>query len=123
MIEENGKITFQKKDYVYTDTLGVCRVEEVTNLATKNGPITQYYGLRSMQHETTTAYYPVEGHEVTIRPLISEEEAKKLVEKIQELKNKENITDEEKIDEKLVFEAKFAVDLAEKIRQKKASKK
>lgn len=114
MIEENGKVLYQKKDYVYADTLGVCRVEEVTNLAIKNATPTQYYGLRSMQHESTTAYFPVENHEVNIRTLISEEEAMKILE----------LSDEEKkeMDEKLLFEALFVIKY-EKNKKAKIEKK
>lgn len=107
MIEENGKIIYSKKDYVYADTLGVCRVEEVTNLATKDGNVTQYYGLRCMQHETTTAYFPVEGHEVNIRPLITKEEAVKITEMSDD--------DKKELDEKLRYEAEFIVKNADKL--------
>lgn len=110
MIEENGNIIFQKKDYVYAENLGVCKVEEVPNLATKNGVPKQYYGLRSVQNKTTTAYFPVEGHEVVIRKLISLEEATKI----------DELSDEDKkaMDEKLVFEARFVLEL-EKQKEKK----
>ena len=109
--EENKSEVFQKKEYVYTDTLGVCRVEEITNLSQKNGNITQYYGLRSMQHESTTAYYPVEGHEVSIRPLITIEEAVAISE----------LSEDEKkaMDEKLLYEALFVIKYQEKLKSKK----
>lgn len=114
MIEENGKIIFQKKDYVYADNLGVCRVEEVTNLSEKNGTTTQYYGLRSMQHESTTAYFPVEGHEVNIRVLIAEEEAKSIIELSEEEKKE--------MDDKLLYEADFVLKYAAMMREKAAKK-
>lgn len=100
MIEENGTIVFQKKDYVFADGLGVCKVEEVTNLATKNGTPTQYYGLKSIQN-ATTAYFPVVGHEIVIRRLIDIEEAQKIV----------NLSEDEKkeMDSLLLFEAEFIV--------------
>lgn len=92
---------FRKKEFVFAETLGVCKVEEVTNLTSKDGKATQYYGLRSMEHATTTAYFPVEGHEVKIRPLISKEDAAK----INELSEEE----QKEMDEKLLFEAKFVL--------------
>lgn len=90
---------FQKKDYVYADSIGVCRVDEITNLAQKNGNTYQYYGLRSAMNNKKTAYFPVENHEVTIRELISLEEAERILALSDE--EKKNLSLEE------LYEAKF----------------
>lgn len=87
---------FQKKDYVFVGGIGVCRVDEITNLTQKDGTTYQYYGLRSMENTKTTAYYPVENHEVEIRPLITVEEANALL-----AGNLEDVKHE------LLWEAKF----------------
>lgn len=66
---------FQKKDYIYSENLGVCRVDEITKLSTKKEEQILYYGLRKEFDKTKTSYVPVEGHKVVLRELISKEEA------------------------------------------------
>ena len=115
---------YQKKDYVYVESLGVCRVEEVTSLAEKDGTSILYYGVRSMRNQGTTAYYPVEDHKVEIRNLISLEEAMKIVEEYEKEKEAEVTTEENRtpVSDK-VYEAKFVIELDKKIKAKKASAK
>jgi hypothetical protein len=74
-MEERQEEIFQKKQIIYSDNLGVCRVEEVTKLSAKKGDPILYYGLRSLYNKEKTAYVPVHGHEVLLRELISLEEA------------------------------------------------
>lgn len=69
---------FQKKDYIYSETMGVCRVEDVTNLSPKKGNAVSYYVLRSVYQKDKVAYIPAENHSVVLRQLISPEEAEKL---------------------------------------------
>lgn len=140
-----SNVPFQKKDYVYTGNLGVCRVEEITSLSAKDGSTMLYYGLRSMQHETTTAYYPVEGHEVIIRALITEAEALKIKELLADSDDSNNNLKIDKLDtpeilasiaeadieqvkkvkedEKLKFEVDFVIKHHESIREKLKNKK
>lgn len=66
---------FQKKDIIYSETLGVCRIEEITKLVDKKGDTIMYYGLKSLK-EGKTAYIPVENHSVVLRELIDEETAR-----------------------------------------------
>ena len=66
---------FQKKDIIYSETLGVCRIEEITKLVDKKGDTIMYYGLKSLK-EGKTAYIPVENHSVVLRELINEETAR-----------------------------------------------
>lgn len=81
---------FQKKDIIYSETLGVCRIEEVTKLVDKRGETIMYYGLKSVK-DGKTAYIPVENHSVVLRELINEETAKA---------NKENGYDDRTINER-----------------------
>ena len=71
---------FQKKDIIYSETLGVCRIEEITKLVDKKGDTIMYYGLKSLK-DGKTAYIPVENHAVVLRELIDVQTA---------LENKEN---------------------------------
>lgn len=69
---------FEKKEVIFSETLGVCQVAELTKLAAKNGEQVLYYGLRSVYDNKKVSYIPVEHHQVQLRPLISYEEAKEL---------------------------------------------
>lgn len=71
---------FEKKDIIFSETLGVCRVAELTKLAAKNGEQVLYYGLKSVADQKKVSYIPVEHHKVMLRPLISYEEAVRLKE-------------------------------------------
>lgn len=66
---------FEKKDIIFSETLGVCQVAELTKLSTKSGEQVMYYGLRSVEDKKKVSYIPVENHQVQLRPLISVEEA------------------------------------------------
>ena len=66
---------FKKKSYIYDDAMGVCRVEDVVKLVSKTKEEVQYYVLRSVYQKDKVAYIPVENHSVTLRELISKEEA------------------------------------------------
>ncbi len=71
---------FQKKDYIYSETMGVCLVADVTNLAPKKGTAVSYYVLKSVYQKDKVAYIPVENHSVELRELITPEQAKALSE-------------------------------------------
>lgn len=66
---------FQKKDYIYSETMGVCLVADVTNLAPKKGTAVSYYVLKSVYQKDKVAYIPVENHTVELRELITPEQA------------------------------------------------
>lgn len=66
---------FQKKEYIYSESLGVCRIDNITKLSLKNQEHRLYYVLRSNSIKTKTSYIPVEGHKVKLRKLISREQA------------------------------------------------
>ena len=83
---------FQKKDYIYSETMGVCRVDDVTNLAPKKGNTVAYYVLRSVYQKEKVAYIPVDNHAVELRELISPEQAMAFLENWQSMdeQDKEN---------------------------------
>ncbi|MDO5155028.1 MAG: CarD family transcriptional regulator [Eubacteriales bacterium] len=67
---------FEKKDIIFSETLGVCQVAELPKLSTKGGEQVAYYGLRSIYDKSKVSYIPVENHQVQLRELISLDEAK-----------------------------------------------
>lgn len=68
---------FEKKTYIYDEEMGVCFIEDIARLATKNKQELGYYVLRSVYRKDKVAYIPVENHEVQLRELITKEEAEK----------------------------------------------
>jgi hypothetical protein len=66
---------FQKKDIIYSETIGVCIVDDIVKLADNKKDIYQYYLLRSAFDRKKKAYIPVENHTVQLRNLISLREA------------------------------------------------
>ena len=68
---------FEKKTYIYDEEMGVCFIEDIARLATKNKQELGYYVLRSVYRTDKVAYIPVENHEVQLRELITKEEAEK----------------------------------------------
>ena len=69
---------FQKKDIIYSETLGVCTVDDIVKLSDSRKDTYSYYLLRSLFDKTKKAYIPVENHSVKLRELISLEEAQTL---------------------------------------------
>ncbi len=76
---------YQKKDIIFSSTMGLCVVSDVTKLsADKNTPPIPYYVLKSYYDKSHVAYIPVEGHEVELREPITEAEALKEFEALKE---------------------------------------
>ena len=73
---------FEKKDIIYSETIGVCRVDDITKLTQKKGDTIAYYVLRSVENKEKVAYIPVDKHIVNLRNLIGYEEAKEMKEKL-----------------------------------------
>ena len=69
---------FQKKDYIYSESMGVCLVADVTNLAPKKGNAVSYYVLKSVYQKDKVAYIPVENHTVELRSLITSDKAREI---------------------------------------------
>lgn len=73
---------FEKKDIIYSETIGVCRVDDITKLTQKKGDTIAYYVLRSVENKEKVAYIPVDKHIVNLRNLIGYEEAKEMKAKL-----------------------------------------
>lgn len=70
---------FQKKDIIYSEALGVCQVENIVQLSvSKDAPSVAYYVLKPMFSKEKASYIPVENHQVVLREMFSEDEAKEL---------------------------------------------
>lgn len=81
---------YTKKDIIYSSTMGLVLVKDVTRLSPDRSAPVLYYVLRSFYDKEKTAYIPVENHEVELRDLISKEDAEKLKTTILErINNKE----------------------------------
>lgn len=86
---------FEKKQYIYSETMGVCKVADIVKLSVKKEASegVYYYHLKSISGKAQDAYIPVEHHEVLLRELISVEEAeaytKEEIEKMPKLKQEE----------------------------------
>lgn len=80
---------FSKKQYIFSETLGVCQVENITQLNAGKGDPVSYYVLRPVFSKEQTSYIPVENHEMVLTELFSKEEALRLQQE-EEQKLKEN---------------------------------
>lgn len=69
---------FQKKEVIYSETIGVCIVEDIVKLADNKKDTYNYYLLRSVYDKAKKAYIPVENHTVQLRNLITLQEAQAL---------------------------------------------
>ncbi|MCH5333155.1 MAG: CarD family transcriptional regulator [Agathobacter sp.] len=70
---------FEKKQVIYSETQGVCAVENIVRLsAVKGEPGVLYYVLRPVFDKDKVSYIPVDNHQVALRELFSEEEAREL---------------------------------------------
>lgn len=69
---------FQKKDIIYSETIGVCIVDDIVKLADSRKDTYQYYLLRSVFDKSQKAYIPVENHAVRLRTLMTPEEAQRI---------------------------------------------
>lgn len=69
---------FQKKQYIYSETLGVCRIENIVQLPAGRAEHILYYVLRPVYNKEKVSYIPVENHQVVLRELFSVEEAEEL---------------------------------------------
>lgn len=66
---------FQKKDIIYSETIGVCIIDDIVKLSDNKKDTYSYYLLRSLFDKTKKAYIPVENHTVILRKPITLEEA------------------------------------------------
>ena len=73
---------FEKKEVIFSETIGVCRVDDITKLTQKKGDTISYYVLRSLENTDKVAYIPVERHKVNLRKLIDYNEAVEMKSKL-----------------------------------------
>ena len=79
---------FQKKQIIYSETLGVCVVDNIVPLAaSKREKAVPYYVLKPVFADKVS-YIPVEHHRVVLRDMFTREEALKLKETEQYEKDK-----------------------------------
>ena len=65
----------KKNEIIFSDTLGVCQVAEVSNLTTKKGDSLLYYRLQSVFNKDKFSYIPAHGHQMKLRDVISVDDA------------------------------------------------
>jgi len=70
--------TLKKNEIVFSDTLGVCQVTEVSNLTTKKGDNLLYYRLQSVFNKDKFSYIPAHGHQMKLRDIISVDDAERM---------------------------------------------
>ena len=68
----------KKNEIVFSDSLSVCQVTEVSNLTTKKGDSLLYYRLQSVFNKDKFSYIPAQGHQMKLRDIISVDSAKKI---------------------------------------------
>lgn len=70
---------FQKKQTIYSETQGVCIVDNIVQLPAGKGETLPYYVLKSVFDASKVAYIPVDNHQVVMRELFTEDEARELL--------------------------------------------
>lgn len=70
---------FQKKQKIYSETQGVCIVDNIVQLPAGKGETLSYYVLKSVFDTAKVSYIPVNNHQVCLRELFTEEEARELL--------------------------------------------
>lgn len=79
---------FEKKQIIYSETQGVCRVDNIVSLSASRGEAgVPYYVLSSVFDKSKVSYIPVDNHQVKLRELFTREEAQELLKDEEALKN------------------------------------
>ena len=79
---------FQKKQKIFSETQGVCIVENIVQLPAGKGETLPYYVLKSI-FGGKTSYIPVNNHQVNLRELFTREEAERLLQNPELEKNEQ----------------------------------
>jgi len=79
---------FQKKQKIFSETQGVCIVENIVQLPAGKGETLPYYVLKSI-FDGKTSYIPVNNHQVNLRELFTREEAERLLQNPELEKNEQ----------------------------------
>ena len=69
---------FQKKQIIYSETQGVCIVDNIVQLPATKGENLPYYVLKSVFDTAKVSYIPVNNHQVVLREIFTEDEAREL---------------------------------------------
>ena len=104
-IRELKQAKFQKKDVLFSEALGVCKVDELTRFATQAGDMLLYYGLRSVANQAKVSYIPVDNHSVLLRELISVDQARAVMAEYEAMQESEDY----KPDMLLIQEAQYVL--------------
>lgn len=70
---------FQKKQKIYSETQGVCIVDNIVQLPAGKGETLPYYVLKSVFDSSKVSYIPVNNHQVNLREIFTVEEATELL--------------------------------------------
>lgn len=70
---------FQKKQIIYSESQGVCIVDNIVQLPAGKGETLPYYVLKSVFDSSKVSYIPVDNHQVMLRELFTVEEAQELM--------------------------------------------
>ena len=74
---------FQKNDYVFYESEGICRVFDILRSPLDGMPKDkEYYLLRPIYSKNAILYVPVESDKIYMRPILGRKEAEKLVNEI-----------------------------------------
>jgi RNA polymerase-interacting CarD/CdnL/TRCF family regulator len=80
-------MSFQKKQIIYSETQGVCIVDNIVQLPATKGETLSYYVLKSVFDTSKVSYIPVQNHQVVLRELFTEEEAQEIMKNPELMKN------------------------------------
>lgn len=77
---------FKVGDYIVHGRNGVCKVIDITHIDISGADKDQlYYTLVPMKSEDSKIFYPVDSDKVTMRSVVSKQEAKKIVSEIDDI--------------------------------------
>ena len=86
---------FKVNDYIVYGNAGVCRVDTIGPMDFGQGSSKDYYTLCPVYQRGSQVFTPVDNEKVVMRPLMSDEECRDLISRIDEIELLE-ITDEKK---------------------------
>ena len=71
---------FEKKQIIYSETMGVCQVDNIVSLSATRGEAgVPYYVLRSLTDKSKVSYIPVDHHQVALREIFTRQEAQEML--------------------------------------------
>ncbi len=86
---------FEKGDLILYETVGVCRIEEISRLEfLKNDRV--YYSFVPIFEKDTMIYVPVDNDKVKMRPIMTREEAEAFIGQLPYIESRREINEKEK---------------------------